>query len=59
MTDAETRHRALFACFRSEQMSLAQLHGHMAEEPAFARYVETASAEIRAADRRRAVPPGV
>jgi hypothetical protein len=32
-------HAHLLACFRSEQMNATQLLAHMADDPAFARYV--------------------
>lgn len=34
-------HRLLFACFRSEQMSLAQLYEHMKLDAGFRDYVLT------------------
>lgn len=33
------RFELLLACFRSGQMSAAQLHEHMRDDPAFAAYV--------------------
>jgi hypothetical protein len=35
-----TTHEELLACFRSEQMTAAQIQQHIRDDPAFAEYVK-------------------